>query len=633
MNKSKLYKDIIKSISETLKFQLNEMAKKTVNRTIDKKLWLTVSSIISRNRSTEAENIKPIGDDKNNLLQRYVAALLIMKKPCPDTIEDIGKLKTFKKIGYKFIDLGGTIQDIQKLYNENSGNNSNISTNSDNIKNDTIDNNITTDSDNSDDDDDFFSNFGKSKSDDSEDGFLNDIDSDIDDIHSKTTDSIVNLTTVLDNKSDLEAIYYHVINAHEKPMSFKLIKPTKKTEYQYYIFSQDSNKINRGSDLINKLRNKGWIKYSNPVNNAMYSCQRDFKGRIYDRELLYNISTPTYVSSRANDQDYVLPININQDNHTLSSIHNELNNIYTKKLNYFEEKSNAYKNMTMDKNYNTLLSIYNDLDNTIDNKVVANLFKSSSFIREAIISPDGGLILYSKVNITEIVNLHQSIDGSNVYKTEEFVKSRFKNNNPIIIINYDNLIVVSHTIDYILTFTGKVQYNNLLLNDDFMNNKANRVNEYKLHKKQYSIFMKMLDQYGHNLMDMFPWELKRESKIFKKIGNTYGVSAICKGWGKGLLSNTETVINKLWGKRKNPNKVDIPSTSIRFKYDSIYTTRNINCNDNNVIACVKTTNDMFILKQFKVRYGENYPLLQVELLPKGLEFFKELCKNKNVPLE
>ena len=105
----RLYNNILYSVSNIIKKELNEMARKPVNRTIDKKLWLTVSSIISRNRSTEAENVNPIGSDKNNLLQRYVASLLIMKKPCPTTIEDISKLKTFKKIGYKFIDLGGTI--------------------------------------------------------------------------------------------------------------------------------------------------------------------------------------------------------------------------------------------------------------------------------------------------------------------------------------------------------------------------------------------------------------------------------------------------------------------------------------------------------------------------------------------
>jgi len=58
---------LIKNISNIIYKHINEMAK-TVNRTIDKKLWLTVSSTCSRNKSTEAEFIKPVGNDKNNLL-------------------------------------------------------------------------------------------------------------------------------------------------------------------------------------------------------------------------------------------------------------------------------------------------------------------------------------------------------------------------------------------------------------------------------------------------------------------------------------------------------------------------------------------------------------------------------------
>jgi len=48
---------IIKSLYESLTNSLNEAR---LNRTIDKKLWLTVASICSRNKSTEAEFIKPM---------------------------------------------------------------------------------------------------------------------------------------------------------------------------------------------------------------------------------------------------------------------------------------------------------------------------------------------------------------------------------------------------------------------------------------------------------------------------------------------------------------------------------------------------------------------------------------------
>jgi len=55
-----------------------------MHETLDKKLLLAVSSICSRNRSTNAEFIKPLTKwDKDMLLNRYVAALIVMKKPCP----------------------------------------------------------------------------------------------------------------------------------------------------------------------------------------------------------------------------------------------------------------------------------------------------------------------------------------------------------------------------------------------------------------------------------------------------------------------------------------------------------------------------------------------------------------------
>ena len=117
-----LYEAIMKDVSKIVKKHLNEMARTKLNKTIDPKIWATVSSICSRNRSTEAEFIKPNSNaTADMLLPRYVAALLIMKKPCPTTIKDIDKIKTFKLVGQQYIQNGGTIEDIQKLYNENSG--------------------------------------------------------------------------------------------------------------------------------------------------------------------------------------------------------------------------------------------------------------------------------------------------------------------------------------------------------------------------------------------------------------------------------------------------------------------------------------------------------------------------------
>ena len=122
---------IIKQLYESLVNSLNEAR---INRTIDRKLWLTVASICSRNKSTNAEFIKPLSKmSKDEILQRYVAALLIMKKPCPKTEQDIESIKTFKLFGQKFISLNGTIDDIKKLYIENGGSGVSIETTSDDI--------------------------------------------------------------------------------------------------------------------------------------------------------------------------------------------------------------------------------------------------------------------------------------------------------------------------------------------------------------------------------------------------------------------------------------------------------------------------------------------------------------------
>ena len=121
MSSQTLYETLISEISYAVQKSINEMARLAVQRTIDKKLWLSVASTCSRNKSTEAENIRPIGSDKENLLNRYVAALIIMRKPCPETEDDIDTLKTFKLFAKRYLQLGGTLQEIQDLYNKNTG--------------------------------------------------------------------------------------------------------------------------------------------------------------------------------------------------------------------------------------------------------------------------------------------------------------------------------------------------------------------------------------------------------------------------------------------------------------------------------------------------------------------------------
>lgn len=118
---NKLYESIINDIAKIVKTELNEMSKNISFRNIDRNVWLSVASTISKNKETEAEFIKPMKKlTLNDLLQRYIAALLITKKPCPKTKKDIETLKTYKLYAQKALELGATISDIKNLYNQNN---------------------------------------------------------------------------------------------------------------------------------------------------------------------------------------------------------------------------------------------------------------------------------------------------------------------------------------------------------------------------------------------------------------------------------------------------------------------------------------------------------------------------------
>ena len=57
---NKLYESIINDIAKIVKKQLNEMSKNISFRNIDRKLWLSVASVCSKNKETEAEFVKPM---------------------------------------------------------------------------------------------------------------------------------------------------------------------------------------------------------------------------------------------------------------------------------------------------------------------------------------------------------------------------------------------------------------------------------------------------------------------------------------------------------------------------------------------------------------------------------------------
>lgn len=111
---------------------LNEMAKTKINRTIDDAAWSCVSSAVSRNKNiNDAGDVTPSGkwkNDVNELIGRYTCALIIMKKPCPHTEDDIAAIKSFQNYAYVALNLGATMDDIKNAYDINIGRKSNSDT-------------------------------------------------------------------------------------------------------------------------------------------------------------------------------------------------------------------------------------------------------------------------------------------------------------------------------------------------------------------------------------------------------------------------------------------------------------------------------------------------------------------------
>ena len=104
--------------------KLDEMSRPPVNRTIDSKAYANVRDLISRKGYNNEEffnDVEPTRKlDGYQLLNRYVAALLILGKPCPQTIEDIDEIGVFKNYAYKLLDTNeGTLEDIINMYNKN----------------------------------------------------------------------------------------------------------------------------------------------------------------------------------------------------------------------------------------------------------------------------------------------------------------------------------------------------------------------------------------------------------------------------------------------------------------------------------------------------------------------------------
>ena len=571
---------IYKNIIYDIKKQLYEMARKSVNRTIDKKLWLTVSSIISRNRSTEAENIKPIGNDKNNLLQRYVAALLIMKKPCPETIEDISKLKTFKKVGYKFIDLGGTIQDIQKLYNENSNNiNFNNSTNT----------NISSNNSGENDNDDFFNNsFNNSSS--SSLSFFDDIENDIDNVDNVSIE-IDKLTTTINNKTSIQQAYNEVTGAFDIPNKLKLIKSSDPNIWQHMESIVTSEKSYNG------FHDKNGFSYFGKYINIL--------------ETKYNWKY--FINPIIKEFSDIPPVNFSK--------YNNINDIIKNAKEYGNKLSNDQQelyNDYIDRNkarYEQIFKSYNNFINSIDNDIVRKIFENNAFITYILISPDNGL--YFSHSLQDI----QIIDNHNFNILKDAMK----------FINYstNSVLRLKYFYQYKLEFTGENNYYNIQtdknINQIYKDNK--KQNEIK--KKYFSIFKSITNTYVRQLdKRCFKDQTWKDIDNFTYNNTTCNFSAH-SNVGSYIFSDNYTIVDSCWGKNKRDMILRTTQKNKYGKYSKFHVVTNIS--DPNVIACIADIDGYVYIKQYKQKNNQS-PIISFELSPVGLLQFKLECNKKHIPI-
>lgn len=101
--------------------QYNNLNEARVTRTIDSKLWASVSSGCSKTYKNDlGASAKPIGT-RDQLLQRFVAGLIILKQQCPITEKDLQNCPAFPQWANKLLDMGVSMAEIHKLWNENCG--------------------------------------------------------------------------------------------------------------------------------------------------------------------------------------------------------------------------------------------------------------------------------------------------------------------------------------------------------------------------------------------------------------------------------------------------------------------------------------------------------------------------------
>lgn len=605
-NKQKIYERMMLDISKIVKKQLNEMARKSVNRTIDKKLWLTVSSIISRNRSTEAENIKPIGTDKDNLLQRYVAALLIMKKPCPNNVSEIDDLKTFKNIGNKFIELGGTISEIRDLYNKNNGDvtsSVNVENSEDaSSDNNEVENTPDNTSNNTSNKSSFFDDMFDENDEDEDNSLLGGL-SNLDDT---THDSLMNSIATIDNTTSLDKAWYVVTKNANKPTGFKLIKSKNPTEYQKYEYHPHTPAQYQGVKLFKYLIKNGWKAYKGlGITNGKYDSYHTDFNYISDSYERYNMNGSYHID---NENTGIIPLHL-----TVNSTENDIIAELTK-IDPLVVK--AYKEDGLKRYYNEVLKIFKYNVSQIDNKTVKDIISNDSTYEWILVSPDGGLMLTKKVYFN-----HNSWEYNNyvIYDNDCMIlykpTGKINRYGPEYATYKCNKSLYSV---YTLTFTGDVNYNTQM-NDAWIDDQHtdDKVYNKKL-KKAKAAFRKCLDYYGHNLIYALGWRTEQHKWGFDENGIIYVENTVPYiGW-----TQNDNLVDYYWGKKDK--KTYVKHSHKNVKQFIKITTDEAKQKDPNVVMQVSDIKDRMRCTQYKAPNGQHR--IVVTLDNDGIKDYKMMLK-------
>lgn len=105
-----------------MKYYTTELYEARVERTIDPKLWASVSSGCSKTYKADLGNSARVpSGTADQLLARYVAGMIILKQQCPMTVDNMKNSTAFRPWAQKLVQLGVDVAKVQQLWNENCG--------------------------------------------------------------------------------------------------------------------------------------------------------------------------------------------------------------------------------------------------------------------------------------------------------------------------------------------------------------------------------------------------------------------------------------------------------------------------------------------------------------------------------